>query len=84
MVTKVQREIISQHKIPEDMTRDEVNRFCAIHLANLYLSIAQGKKLQVMDTDEPSGWYTFENTVPYIDPCKTHMWRVAQEEDDAV
>ena len=84
MVTSAQLEIISQHKIPEDMTRDEVNRFCSIRLASLYLSIAQGKKIQVMDTDEPSGWYTYENIVPFIEPCNTHQWRVAPGEDDAV
>lgn len=84
MVTSAQLEIISQHKIPEDMTRDEVNRFCAYHLANLYLHIHQGKKLQVIDEDEPTGWYTYENIVPFIDPFSICKWRVAPEKDDAV
>lgn len=81
MVTCEQIEIISRGDIPSDMTRDEVNQYCAINLSALFLGVAQGRLLQTLDDEEPSGWYTFTHVIPYINPLETHKWRLEPEND---
>lgn len=81
MVTCEQIEIISKGEIPSDMTRDEVNQYCAINLANLFLGAAQGRRLQSLDDSEPSGWYTYTHVIPLINPLETHKWRLEPEYD---